>query len=269
VKLALSQISTPTTPFAEAVEAYRAAGFEGIGLWEFALGGDDEADRATLAAAGLGVANCVPLVPTILPNPVMEGPDDPDERIAAICSSVERFGAFEPSSVLCLTGPVGTFGEAEARRIVVEGLRAIAATAERAGVRFGLEPIHTSQRAEFSFVHTIPEALELLDEAGLDEVGVMVDTFHLADTAGVLSDLERHVDRVTGLHVADHPADGSDGRVLPGHGVTRTAEVVRALAAAGWDGWLDVEIFSTPDGFWALPAEEAARLAHAAAANLT
>ena len=125
MKLALSQISTPTTPFAEAVEAYRAAGFEGIGLWEFALGGDDTADRATLAAAGLGVANCVPLVPTILPNPVMEGPDDPDERIAAICSSVERFGAFEPSSVLCLTGPVGTFGEAEARRIVVEGLRAI------------------------------------------------------------------------------------------------------------------------------------------------
>jgi sugar phosphate isomerase/epimerase len=268
VKLALSQISTPATPFAESVEAYRAAGFDGIGLWEFALSGDDEADRVTLTAAGLGVANCVPLVPTILPNPVIEGPDDPEERIAAICGSVARFASFEPSSVLCLTGPVGVFGEAEARRIAIEGLRAIAAAADGAGVRFGLEPIHTSQRAEFSFVHTIPEALELLDEAGLDGVGVMVDTFHLGDTDDVLADLERHVDRVTGLHVAEHPLDGREGRVLPGEGRPPAAEIVQALRAAGWDGWLDVEIFSTPEGFWGLEPAEAARRAHAAARAL-
>ena len=36
-------------------------------------------------------------------------------------------------------------------------------------------------------------------------------------------------------------------------------ELVAALAAAGWDGALDVEIFSTPELFWGLPVAEAAR----------
>jgi sugar phosphate isomerase/epimerase len=43
---------------------------------------------------------------------------------------------------------------------------------------------------------------------------------------------------------------------------------VRALREAGWDGYVDVEIFSTPERFWGLPVDEAARLAFAAASRL-
>ena len=41
---------------------------------------------------------------------------------------------------------------------------------------------------------------------------------------------------------------------------------MEALAAAGWDGALDVEIFSTPELFWGLPVDEAARARVRAAA---
>ena len=67
-----------------------------------------------------------------------------------------------------------------------------------------------------------------------------------------------------GVHVSDWPSHGRSDRVLPGQGVTPTREAVQALTAAGQCGSLDVEIFSTPDGFWALPVEEAARRARAA-----
>ena len=53
-------------------------------------------------------------------------------------------------------------------------------------------------------------------------------------------------------------------RVLPGEGISHTKELVDALALSGWDGYLDVEIFSEPDRFWGLPVDEAARRAHAA-----
>jgi hypothetical protein len=43
---------------------------------------------------------------------------------------------------------------------------------------------------------------------------------------------------------------------------------VQALRRAGWCGYLDVEVFSTPDRFWGLPVDEAARRAHAAATAL-
>jgi sugar phosphate isomerase/epimerase len=268
VRLSLSQISTANASFDDDLLAYRAAGFEGIGLWEYKLSGDHVADRDALHGAGLEATNCIPAVPTILPNPVMKGPADPDERIESLRASVFRFAEFAPAAVICLTGPVGRFGEAEARRIVIEGLQAAAEAAAACGVQFALEPIHRSERETFSFVHSIPEALELLDEAGLDDVGVLVDTYHVGDTDSVLADLERHTERIVGLHVADHPAEVSEGRALPGEGVTPTRELVQTLRGAGWDGWLDVEIFSTPDGFWALPPDEAARRAHAAAVRL-
>jgi sugar phosphate isomerase/epimerase len=76
--------------------------------------------------------------------------------------------------------------------------------------------------------------------------------------------------RVTGLHLADWPRgdEGVDARVLPGEGRGESASFVAALRAEGWEGALDVEIFSTPDGFWSLTPEEAARRAYAAVSAL-
>jgi sugar phosphate isomerase/epimerase len=75
--------------------------------------------------------------------------------------------------------------------------------------------------------------------------------------------------KVTGLHVADVPKEpGRTDRVLPLQGGTKTAELVTALMNTGWKGILDVEIFSTPERFWGLPVDEAARQAHTADAEL-
>lgn len=269
MKLALSEISTVNASFAEDVAAYAAAGFDGIGVWEFKLPGDDAANRALLRESGLEVANCIPSVPSILPLrlPGMEGPPDVEERVAALCASMHRLAAYEPESVLVITGPVGDRDPEEARSVVAEGIREIAAAARASGVRLGLEPIHPHQDDTVSFVHTVANALALLDEAGLDDVGVMVDTYNLwHDDPDAIVAIAR---RVTGVHVADDPAEpGRTDRVLPGEGGTRSAEVVRGLVDAGWYGYLDVEVFSTPDRFWALPVGEAARRAHAAASNL-
>jgi sugar phosphate isomerase/epimerase len=269
VKLALSEISTVNASFSEDVAAYAAAGFVGIGIWEMKLLADDGASRALLHEAGLGVANCVPAVPSILPLllPGMEGPPDPAERVAALCSSMSRLASYEPESVLCLTGPQGELDAAEAREIVVVGLRDVAAAARAAGVRFGLEPAHPGQHDTVSFVNTIVDALALLEEAGLDDVGVMVDTYNLwherPEAVAAIAD------RVTGVHVADEPPDTErTDRVLPGEGGRRSSDIVRALVGAGWDGYLDVEIFSTLDRFWGLAVDDAARRAYAAARTL-
>ncbi len=108
--------------------------------------------------------------------------------------------------------------------------------------------------------------LALLDEAGLEDVGIMADTYNLVhEEPGAVAAAR---DRIVGLHVADELAEPAPGvRALPapdGH----SAAVVALLRAAGWDGTLDVEIFSTPDGFWSLPVDEASRRAYAAAAAL-
>lgn len=266
MRISLSEISTVNATFEEDVAAYASAGFDGIGIWEFKLPDDDVGNRALIRGAGLEVANCVPSVPSILPLrlPGMEGPPHVEARVDALCASMERLAAYEPESVLVITGPsVGT----DSRELVIDGLRAVASAAARAGIRLGLEPIHPAQHESVSFVNSISEALELLDDAGLDDVGIMVDTYNLGHEPPEA--LAAVASRVTGLHVADEPTDpGSADRVLPGEGTNRSAGHVRALSSSGWDGFLDVEVFSTPELFWSLPVDEAARRAHGAASTL-
>jgi sugar phosphate isomerase/epimerase len=262
VSLSLSEISTVAAGFRDDVRAYAGAGFDGIGIWEMKLGDDDE-DAAALRASGLRATNCVPLVPSILPNTVIEGPEDVEERIESMCASLRRFARYDPACVLCLTGPAGDRSAPEARMLVVEGLRRLAAVADDAGVRLGLEPIHESERAGLTLITTIPETLELLDEAGLPNVGIMVDLWHLGDTPDVERHLTENVDRITGVHVAEWLSGRSD-RGLPGD---RCAELMRVLHDAGWSGAWDVEIFGDAereDSLWALSLDEAAPRAYEA-----
>jgi len=270
--LSLSEISTVSASFRDDLRAYAAAGFDGIGIWESKLGASDEANLEAVRASRLRVTNCVPLVPSILPNTVIEGPEDVETRIVSICASVRRFAAFEPDCVLCLTGPAGDRSEGEARRLVIDGLHRIAAAADGAGVRLGIEPIHASERDALTLITTIPETLALLDEAGLPGVGIMVDLWHLWDTPDVERQLADNVERITGVHVSDWFAGERGDRALPGEGVSGTAELMRVLRDAGWKGAWDVEIFgdpAQPDSLWSLDiVDDAARSAYAAIAKL-
>jgi len=56
--------------------------------------------------------------------------------------------------------------------------------------------------------------------------------------------------------------------VLPGEGMTRPEQLTALLSAGGFDGYADIESFSTPEEFGGLPVDEAARPAAAAARSL-
>ena len=173
----ISQITTLGATFEADLRAYAAAGVDGIGIWEIKLpeGGDDQAHEQ-LEASGLGRAAAVPAVPSILPLPLMEGPADPRERIDAICASVHRLARFEPSSVVCLTGP------GDDRDTVVEGLRTIGDEAARAGVRIGLEPINRVGGEDWTSISSLQEAAELLDDADRPALGIQFDSWHVWNT---------------------------------------------------------------------------------------
>jgi sugar phosphate isomerase/epimerase len=246
------------------VRLYSAAGLDGIGVWEIKLppGGDAEA-LEQLAASGLGSAAAIPAVPSILPLPLMEGPSEPSERIDAICASLHRLAPFAPSSVVCLTGP-GTNRDA-----VVEGLRVIGGEAARLGLRIGVEPMNRIGGEDWTMISSLPEAVELLDEADHSALGIQFDSWHLWNTPTLLEDIDRYFERFVGVHIADwrEPTRGWSDRVLPGDGTAGLPAILGALEQSGWGGFYDLEIFSDngtfgnawPDSLWDWPAEDAVR----------
>jgi sugar phosphate isomerase/epimerase len=266
----ISAVTTLQASFAEDLEAYCAAGADGIGLWELKLPEGQDAESLELVeASGLEVTNCVPVVPSILPLPLLEGPSDPDERVEAICASIRRFAPFRAQSLICLSGPVLDREPTEARRTVVDGLRRIAAESRASGVPVGLEPINRVGGEDWTIPTSIPEALELVEEAGGDGLGIMFDVWHLWGTERLLDDIAAHAGRFTGVHVDDwrEPTRSWADRVLPGDGIAPVGDILAALARAGWTGPYDLEIFSDDgtfgnaydDSLWNVPAHELAR----------
>jgi sugar phosphate isomerase/epimerase len=193
----------------------------------------------------------------------MEGPPDPGARVEAICASIRRLAPFQPTSVVCLTGP------GDDRETVIDGLRVIADEADRAGVRVGLEPVNRVGGEDWTMISSLPEAMELLEEADRPALGIQFDSWHLWNTPTLFEDIERYTDRFVGVHIADwrEPTRSWADRTLPGDGVARLPAILGALEAAGWDGYYDLEIFSDngtfgqawPDSLWDVPAEQLAR----------
>jgi sugar phosphate isomerase/epimerase len=240
VKLSISQITTVTQSFADDLDTYRAAGADGIGIWEMKLAGDS---LERFRASGLGAAAAVPAVPSILPLPLMEGPGDPAERVEAIRAGIRRLAPFEPECVLFLTGP------GDDRDAILEGIRAIAEEGRAQGVPVALEPIQREFAHFWTTVSSLDEAAALVDEAGA-AAGLMFDSWHLWPEP--LEHIERHRDRIRGVHLADwrEPTRNTNDRVLPGDGVIDFGPILEALR---WGGLYDLEIFSDPelpDSLW-------------------
>ncbi len=143
------------------------------------------------------------------------------------------------------------------------------------GLRIALEPYQRDGGERWSIVSSIPEAVQLIEEAGESPaLGIQFDAWHLWNTPTLYDDIAAEIDRFAGVHICDRrePTRGWADRALPGEGAADIPAILRALDAAGWDGLYDIEIFSDdgtfgtayPDSFWAAPAEETLERARAA-----
>jgi sugar phosphate isomerase/epimerase len=267
--LSIVEFSTLHASFEEDLAAYSAAGVEGIGICELKLAeGRESGQLEAFRASGLRASSGVPAVPSILPLPEMEGPESPEERVEAIVSGMRRLAPFEPTAFVCLTGSAGPLADREARRVVVDGLRTLAAEGARLGIPVGLEAMSAHFREDWTIPTTLDEAAELVEEAGVEGLGLVFDTWHLWDTPQLFDELERHADRIVAAHVADwrEPTRGWCDRVLPGEGIIDIAGMLEALEASGWRGFYELEVFSDDgafgsdfeDALWRLSALELA-----------
>jgi sugar phosphate isomerase/epimerase len=268
-KFGICELSTFPASFEDDLTAYAAAGADGISIFEGKLVDGREGEQLeALRRSGLDASAAVTGVPSVLPLPKFPGPSEPEQRVEAIVAGMRRLAPFEPSAFVCPTGPAGDRDETEARKALVEGMRAVGAEAQALGIPVGLEPMSTYEQEDWTLVTTLGDAAELADEIDAD-VGLVFDTWHLWDSPELADDIARYGDRFVAVQVNDWRSSTRSwcDRVLPGDGVIDLGPILDAVERTGWTGCYDLEVFSDDgtfghdfeDSLWRLPPQELAQ----------
>ena len=149
-----------------------------------------------------------------------------------------------------------------ARRMVADAIGELVPFAQRLGVRLGIEALHPMFCADRCVIASLGEAVDLALLFPAEAVGVVVDTYHVWWDARLALELERAAGRIVSYQVCDWvvplPADVLLGRGHLGDGVIDFGPISDAVAAAGYQGYVEVEIFNAD--VWAAPPDQTARM---------
>lgn len=148
--------------------------------------------------------------------------------------------------------PPGSRDLAGARERVADALAELAPYAAERGVRLAVEPLHPMFASDRCVVSTLAQALELAERFPAEQVGVVVDTYHLWWDDTVAEGVARagRGGRIAAFQLADWVTPLPEG-VLLGRGQLGDGSVDlrwfrERVDATGYHGPIEVEIFN-PD----------------------
>lgn len=230
------------------IEVATDAGIEAVGVWRHLLIPDGvQLATRKLRDAGLRVS-------TLCRGGFLSALD-PAERAAGLDdnrTAIDEAVQLGTRELVMVVGglPSGSRDLAGARGRVREGLAALVPYAQQAGVRLALEPLHPMYVADRAVLSTLDQALDWAADFPAESVGVTVDTFHLFWDPQVEAAIARAgaQGRIASYQVCDFnlpiAPDALESRGMMGDGVIDFAPLTRAVAAAGYTGDVEVEIFN-------------------------
>ena len=144
-----------------------------------------------------------------------------------------------------------------ARAMIAEAIGILAPFAGAHGVRLGIEPLHPISAADRSAIVTLKQANDLAEQFPAQQVGVVIDAYHVWWDPELEAEIARSGARILGFHVDDWLVPLPDpllGRGMMGDGVIELRRLRRLVDAAGYTGPIEVEIFN--QAIWDEPGDE-------------
>ncbi|MDR3470487.1 MAG: sugar phosphate isomerase/epimerase [Devosia sp.] len=155
--------------------------------------------------------------------------------------------------------PAGSKDIVDARAQVEDGIVETLEYARKAGVPLAIEPMHPMYAADRACVNTLRQALDICDRLG-DGIGVAIDAYHVWWDPDLSAEIARAGlgGRILACHVCDWLVPTTDlllDRGMMGDGVIDLKKLRAEVEAAGYDGLVEVEIFSAKN-WWTKSADE-------------
>jgi sugar phosphate isomerase/epimerase len=257
-RLSLNQATVKHLSLPEAVALCRRHRISAIGLWRDRVAEIGLAEAVAVArSAGLHVSSLCRGGFFTQADPEGLAAARADNR-AAVTEAAE-LGA--DTLILVCGGLVpGSRDLGLARRMVADAIGDLVPFAQELGVRLGIEALHPMFCADRSAIASLGEAVDLALTFPAEVVGVVVDTYHVWWDARLAAEIARAAGRIVSYQVCDWtlplPADTLLGRGHLGDGVVDFGPISAAVTAAGYQGYVEVEIFNAD--VWDAPADQTA-----------
>jgi sugar phosphate isomerase/epimerase len=149
-----------------------------------------------------------------------------------------------------------------ARETVKEGLAKTLDHARVTGIPIAIEPLHPMYAGDRACVNTTRQALDICDELG-GGIGVALDVYHIwwdPEIEAQIARAGKH--RLLAFHVCDWLVPTKHvllDRGMMGDGVIDIPRLRRLVEGQGFDGFVEVEIFSSAD-WWRRDPDEVLRI---------
>lgn len=149
-----------------------------------------------------------------------------------------RFGA--GINIGKFRGQIPAGMEKQARQWLHDGFSDLCEYAQKKNVAVAVEP---QNRSNLNNLNTTKETVEWIRKSGIPNLYLMLDTFHMhQEDPSIPAALIEAAPLNQHMHFADI------NRGVPGSGSIPFAEILRTLAALGYDGYISMEIAQQPDG---------------------
>ncbi|MFB6706303.1 sugar phosphate isomerase/epimerase family protein [Streptomyces sp. NPDC056333] len=257
-RLSINQETIKQWSLPELTEGCVKAGIDKVGLWrapvqEYGV----ERTAQLLADAGISVTSlCRGGFFTAL---------DPAERASALDdnrAAIDEAAALSTDTLVLVSGglPAGSRDLHGARERIAEALAELGPYAQERGVRLAIEPLHPMFASDRCVVSTLSQALDIAERFPTEQVGVVVDTYHIwwDDQAAAQIARAGAGGRIHSFQLADWitplPAGVLVGRGQLGDGSVDFRAFREMVEATGFTGPIEVEIFN--EGLWARDGAE-------------
>ena len=245
-RLSLNQKTVDGWSLREAVEGCVRHGIPSLGVWRepLAEAGLDKGVR-WIQEAGLRVSSlCRGGFFTVADGEERRRRHDDNRR------ALDEAAALSAPCLVLVPGglPEGDRDLAGARARAADAIERLVPHALDVGVRLAIEPMHPIFAADRGVVSTLAQALDIAEPLPAEAVGVVVDTFHVWWEPGVEEQVARAGGRIASFQVCDWitplPPDALLSRGMMGDGHIDFPHLSRCVAAAGYTGDVEVEIFN-------------------------
>jgi hydroxypyruvate isomerase len=235
----------PKVPFEQRLEKVAEAGYRAVELvGEYAKWTEDDFRQYNKKRAELGIT----FDTTAGLRHAVGDPAAREAFLADVRAEMKIMEKIECRQLIVMSGNVVPGLSPEMQHAsCVEGLNRAAELVEGKGVTLLLENIDLEENPHY-YLWSVPEAFKIIEEVNHPQIKFLYDFFHAQISGGnLIANLQRHVDKVGLIHIADVP-----GRHQPGTGEINYLNIYKKLAELKYRSYVAMEFLPLGDPVKAL-----------------